>query len=304
MTVTITASSKGSLTLNTPVMNAAGVFGYGDEYRDLVQIDKLGAIVTNPVTYAAWNPASGTRVIPLDAGVLVHTGLPNPGVSKVISAHRNLWSRLPVPLILHIIPLNADDSRRFAERIDEEECIAGIEVGINDEVSVVEAARQIKALVESTEKPVLARLPFGVGADYARSIVDAGAGGLVVSAPPRGTARDSGGRLVSGRLYGALVKPMTLRLVGYLARRVDIPVIGAGGIHTPEDARDYLEAGAVAVQVDSVVWINPKAIELIARDLGGLVVTQPTGALPDEWYPGMGETALQRRIDAPSEDTP
>jgi tRNA-dihydrouridine synthase len=121
-----------------------------------------------------------------------------------------------------------------------------------------------------------------------------------VCAPPRGTARDSGGRLVSGRLYGPFIKPLVLRMVGQFARRVNIPVTGAGGIHSPQDARDYLEAGAVAVQIDSVTWIEPSLLETIARDLGGLVITQPTGALPDEWHPGMGETERRRRT---SDDT-
>ena len=69
----------------------------------------------------------------------------------------------------------------------------------------------------------------------------------------------------------------------------------AGGIHSPQDARDYLEAGAVAVQVDSVTWVDPKMLEIIGRDLGGLVITQPTDALPDEWHPGMGETERRKR---------
>lgn len=304
MSVTITRSVKGSLTLNTPVMPAAGIFGFGDEYRALIQTDKLGAIITNPITLAPWNPAMGTRVIPLDAGTLVHTGLPNPGLGKALIKYRAMWSRMPVPVILHLILNDPDEARRAADRIEGEECIAGIELGLNDEFDVATAAAQVRALTNATEKPVIARLPFGATADFASAVIDAGAGAVVMCAPPRGTARDFSGRLVSGRIYGALVKPMVLRMVGQLARRLDAPVIGAGGIHTPGDARDYLEAGAVAVQVDTVVWRQPKMIELIARDLGGLVITQPAGALDDEWYPGMGETDRQRRIsDAPTDES-
>jgi dihydroorotate dehydrogenase (NAD+) catalytic subunit len=132
--------------------------------------------------------------------------------------------------------------------------------------------------------------------ELAQPVADAGAGALVVAAPPRGTARDpQSGKLVPGRIYGPLVKPMVLRVVGQLMSRIDIPIIGAGGIHSAQDARDYLEAGAVAVQVDSVTWIEPKMLEIIARDLGGLVVTRASGALPDEWHEGMGETTRQKR---------
>lgn len=305
MTIHLTRSAKGSLTINTPVMPAAGVFGYGDEYRELVQIDKLGAIVTNPVTLAPWSPASGTRVVPLTGGVLVHTGLPNPGLSKVIAAHRNQWSRMPVPVIVHLVIANENELQRCAELIEAEDCIAGVELGIADEIDAAEAARQVRAFGEGSEKPLIARLPFGVGADFANALADAGAGAVVVCAPPRGTARDATGRLVSGRVYSPIVKPMVLRLVGQSARRVQIPVIGAGGIYNPQDARDYLEAGAVAVQVDSVTWTQPKMLEIIARDLGGLTITQPNGALPDEWYLGMGDTERQKRISdspTPTED--
>ena len=91
MSIPLTRPGKNSLIVETPVMPAAGVFGFGEQYRDLVDLDKLGAIVTNPVTYAPWSPATGTRVVPLDAGVLVHTGLPNPGLSKVLTQHRATW---------------------------------------------------------------------------------------------------------------------------------------------------------------------------------------------------------------------
>jgi imidazole glycerol phosphate synthase subunit HisF len=76
---------------------------------------------------------------------------------------------------------------------------------------------------------------------------------------------------------------------------VDIPVIGAGGIHSQQDARDFIEAGARAVQVDSATWVQPNLLEYIARDLGGLVLTRPVGALADEWHPGMGETERKAR---------
>lgn len=291
MTVEITRPGKTALLLDSPVMPAAGIFGYGDVYRDLVDIEKLGALVTNPVTYDAWNPASGTRVVPLDAGVLMHTGLPNPGLNKVLRQYRNAWLMLPVPVIIHFIATTESQVRKGAARLDEEDCIAGIELGLRDDITWQDAERLVRAAIEKTEKPLLVRLPFQNVFELAEAVVDAGAAALVVSAPPRGTARDVlTGKLVSGRIYGPMVKPMTLRIVGQLVRQIDIPIIGAGGIHTAQDARDYIDAGARAVQVDSVTWIQPHMLEIIARDLGGLVVTRPSDALPDEWFPGMGDT--------------
>jgi dihydroorotate dehydrogenase (NAD+) catalytic subunit len=295
VSIPLTRPGKNSLIVETPVMPAAGVFGFGEQYRDLIDFDKLGAIVTNPVTYAPWSPATGTRVVPLDSGVLVHTGLPNPGLSKVLGLHRATWERLPVPVIVHVVSTPLDEVRRCIHKLEEEESVAGIELGLNDDISIADAQSAVRAAADRADKPLLVRLPFGATIELATAVVDAGAGGLVVCAPPRGTARDSAGRLVAGRLYGPVVKPLVLRMVGQMARRVDVPVIGAGGIHSPQDARDYLEAGAVAVQVDSVTWVDPKMLEIIARDLGGLVITQPTDALPDEWHPGMGETERRKR---------
>lgn len=299
--IELTRPGKHSLTIETPVMPAAGTMGYGDLYRDLVDIEKLGAFVTNPVTARPWSPATGTRVVPLDAGILMHTGLPNPGLSKVISKYHGLWRTLPLPVIVHLVGTSVDDVRRCANQIDHEESLDALELGLNDDISDYEAERLVRAATDNSDKPVIVRLPFTDTERLGEAAVDGGAAAVVVCSPPRGTARDAAGRLVSGRVYGPLVKPMILRLVGQLARRLDVPIIGSGGIHTPNDARDYIEAGARAVQVDSVTWVSPKAIEMIARDLGGLVLTQPTGALFDEWHPGIGETEKKRKTSSLSD---
>ena len=231
--------------------------------------------------------------------MLIYTGLPNPGLSKVLGKYRQLWSSLPLPVIVHLVASNLEHVRKSASRLDAENSVDAIELGLNDDMSWKEAEAFIKAAVGNTEKPVLARLPLQDAYEIAQAAADAGAGSLVVAAPPRGTARDPHtGRLVSGRIYGPLVKPMALRVVGQLVTRIDIPIIGAGGIHSQEDARDFIEAGARAVQVDTLTWIQPNMLEVIARDLGGLVITRQSGALADEWHPGMGDTERKAREEA------
>lgn len=299
MAVEITRPGKSSLLLSTPVMPAAGTVGFADSYRRLVDYEKLGAIITNPVTIEQWNPASGTRLVPLPGGILVHTGLPNPGLRRVIQRNRRAWERLPVPVVLHLVGTGARQMKQAADMIDGIEAIAGIELGLNDDIDEAEAFALVKAAAR-IEKPLLVRLPFYESYQLAPAVADAGADALVVSAAPRGTARDEHtGRLVSGRIYGPLVKPLVLRKVGRLRRQVpeEIPIIGAGGIHSPQDARDYIEAGAVAVQVDTATWAQPKMLERIARDLGGWIATRRKDALMDEWHPDMGPTeAAQRRV--------
>jgi dihydroorotate dehydrogenase (NAD+) catalytic subunit len=302
MVFNITRVGKGSLTLEAPVMPAAGTIGFADEYRSIIKLEKLGALVTNPVTLLPRSPASGTRVVPLEGGVLVHSGLPNPGLSKVIREHRTAWGKLHIPVILHLVATTPEEVEEAMLLADEEETIAAVELGLHDDSTPDEAGVLVRAALARAEKPLLVRVPMLGGDAIARAVANAGADGVVVCAAPRGTARDAGGRLVSGRIYGPIIKPVVLRMVGLLARELKIPVVGAGGIHSAQDARDYLEAGARAVQIDSLTWVQPKQLEAIARDLGGLVLTQPHGAFADEWHPAMGETEVNRAV-RPDEKT-
>lgn len=298
MAIEITKPGKHSLIVATPVMPAAGTLGFGDRYKALLNYDMLGAVVTNPVTIEPWKPAAGTRIISLDAGVLVHTGLPNPGLAKVISQNRRVWASMPVPVIVHLASASKSQIKRALDLIDAADEIAGLELGLRDDIRRKEAVDLVSEAAKM-EKPLLVRLPFYECGQLALPVADAGADALVLTAPPRGTARDEHtGRLVSGRVYGPLIKPIVLRLVGRLAREIpaDLPIIACGGIHSPQDARDYMEAGAVAVQVDTATWARPKMLERIARDLGGWIATRQKDALPDEWNPDMSHTeALERR---------
>lgn len=292
MSFPITRPAKNQLILPNPIMPAAGTFGYGNLYRDMVNFAKLGAIVTNPVTYHPRMPANGARVVPLDAGVLVHTGIPNRGVYKTAKRWGDLWRALDVPVIFHLAATTTEDVIKSLEMIDRLEGIVGVELGLPDDILPADAAMLTASAAKHTEKPLLVRIPFYDALALAAPVADAGAGGLVVAAPPRGTARDPHtGKLVGGRLYSPTLFPLALRMVGSIARQItDVPIVGAGGVHSAQNARDFLEAGASAVQVDSLVWVLPRMIEIIARDLGGLVLTKPSDALGDEWFTGISKT--------------
>jgi dihydroorotate dehydrogenase (NAD+) catalytic subunit len=279
-------------------MPASGTFGFGDVYHDLINIEKLGAIVTNPVTYTPWSPAKGTRVIPLDAGVLVHTGLPNPGLSKIIKQYQHVWAKSPVPIIVHLVATTPEQVAKGVQQLDAVEAVAGVELGLHDDASFEEVEQLMQAAVSHIEKPLLVRIPSYNTHEFAYTVAEHGADAIVIAAPPRGTARDPhSGQLISGRIYAPTIKPMILRLVGQLRQQIpaEIPIIGSGGIHSLEDARDYLEAGAVAVQVDTAIWVQPRILERIARDLSGNLLTRPTQAFPDEWNADMGDTLQQNR---------
>ena len=303
--IELTRSGKNPLAIENPVMPAAGTFGFdGAAYRDLLDLAKLGAIVTNPITWGPRRVARGTRVVPLPAGVLVHTGLPNPGMKRTIARYRARWARSLAPVIVHVVATSPAEVALCAAALESCEGVVGIELGLHDQATPDDIAAIVGAASEST-LPALVRVPLYSAVESARAAAEAGAGGLVVAAPPRGTARDpESGQLVGGRVYGPWLKAQALRAVGQIARLVDAPVIGCGGIHSPDDARDFLEAGAVAVQVDTATWVQPRLLEVIARNLGGLELTRVVGSLPDEWQPGMGETMrlLRDRRPAPDPD--
>lgn len=286
---------KQPLRVENPVMGGSGAFGLSGEYSKLIDLSKLGALVTNPITWKPRRAAHGTRVVPLDSGVLVHTGLPNAGLSQTYRAYAAKWKNSVTPIIVHIAATSPDEVARCAESLEHSDGVAGIEIGLADSASHRDAKLMIGAARENTHLPLLARLPLYVAHLIANAAEDAGADALVIAAPPRGTARDPlTGQLIGGRLYGPVIKAESLRAVGSIARHINIPTIGCGGIHTPNDARDYLEAGAVAVQLDSIVWVRPEMVDVITRNLGGLELTRSTGAMADEWRPGLGETAAFR----------
>lgn len=293
----ITRAGKYSLVINNPVMIASGMMGFdASNYRELIKLDKLGAMVTNGISWRARGPAYGPRLASHAGGFLLHTGLPNPGMRALIQRYGKGWDRSPVPIIAHLIATTETDVQRCAEALEGVNGVVGIELGLHDQVSVQEIREFVAAVREASQLPLLVKLPLYFASYLAKAAQDAGADALVVGSPPRGTDREAvSGRLVGGRVYGAWLKPQALRAVGQLASRVQVPVIACGGIHTVEDARDFIEAGARAVQIDTLTWIQPSMVEVIARNLGGLELTRASGAFSDEWQPGLGKTQAMQQ---------
>lgn len=295
--IDLTHGGKAPLTVHNPVLLASGVAGYdGGPYSNLLDLSKLGAIVTNPLTWRPRRAAQGPRVVPLPAGVLIHTGLPNPGVRRVVKAYRARWARSLTPVIAHVVATTPEDVAACVTELERCEAIAAVELGLHDQATPADVELILRAAQNATLLPLLVRLPLYSALTLASAAQEAGAGALVVAAPPRGTVRDPlSGQLAGGRIYGPWLKAQALRAVGQVARAVEIPVIGGGGIHSPDDARDFLDAGAVAVQIDTLLWTHPHMVEVIARNLGGLELTRAAGALADEWEPGMGQTMWKKR---------
>ncbi|PJF42307.1 MAG: hypothetical protein CUN55_10195 [Phototrophicales bacterium] len=304
--IEITNNGKYALTLRNPVMIASGMMGFDPHlYRNLIKLEKLGAVITAGITYKPRKPANGPRVVPVTGGMLLHTGLPNSGINRVLAQYQNIWARSPIPVIPHIVANQPNDVARIAERLEGLPNVVAIELGLHDQAQAEDIQALIHAARQGSQLPLLVKLPLFNAIHLAEVAAEFGADALVIAGPPRGTERDPiSGKLVGGRLYGTYLKAQTLRVVGFLAGYLQTPIIACGGIHSSTDARDYLEAGARAVQIDTLVWVNPAEVEVIARHIGGEELTRAIGALPDEWHPGLGKTQLmQRKKPASSQST-
>jgi dihydroorotate dehydrogenase (NAD+) catalytic subunit len=242
--------AKHDLAFDPPIMNAAGSLGFFPDLHGPIDWGKLGAFVTNPVSLTPRTPARGSRFQAYPGGFLLHTGYPNPGMSQVLRRHAGRWSGSPLPVIVHLLGRGTEEVAKMARRLETVEGVSGLEVGVVSDTS----AEMVVALTQaaSGELPVIMRLPMERSIELASAAIQAGA--VAVSlAPPRGIIPAQDGKLVQGRLYGPAILPLALRIVQELTQ-LGIPTIGAGGIYTQEHKKAMLTAGALAVQLDGLLW--------------------------------------------------
>ncbi len=262
-TVDLAPHHKHGLTLDNPVLNAAGTLGFAQEARSLVALRTLGAFVTNPLTYRARTAAHAPNAVALPEEVLVHTGLPNPGVAAALRRWDRDWRRMGVPVIVHLAATSPSETARGLEILERANGVAAIELGVRDDVGVTELTQVVRAARGA--QPLLVRLPQARAVELAPVAAKAGAEVLVIAGAPRANSLSSE-RTVAGRLYGPSTFAAALEaLVAVAALGLGLPLVGAGGIYTPAQARAMLAAGAVAVQVDAVLWTHPNRLaEIIA----------------------------------------
>lgn len=292
----ITSPHKNPIVVESPILLGAGAAGFdGAPYRKMMALDKFGALFTSPVTFKPRAPANGPRVVPLDAGLLLHTGLPNPGTRRVIRDYQGGWARSVLPIIVHVAASDPEEVAQSLRALDACREISGIELGLHDLAVEREVQEIMRAAKQNTDLPILVRLPLYNALELSEVAQRNEANALVVAGPPRGTERDQRlGRLVGGRTYGPWLKAQTLRVAGQVVQYASIPVIGNGGVHSVNDARDFLIAGVVAVQLDSVVWIAPKQAEAIADAFAGVEQTRTSKVVSQEWEHRTGNMQLPK----------
>ncbi|MCK4473058.1 MAG: dihydroorotate dehydrogenase, partial [Anaerolineae bacterium] len=201
-------------------------------------------------------------------GVLLHTGLANPGVAAVVRRYSRAWARSPVPVIVHVAGTSPNEAASCCWRLASIEAVASIELGLPDIADLDAITDVIRAARAAASQPLIVRLPLVWAAALCGAAVEAGADALTVAAPPRGTIWHApSDRFVTGRLYGLFVLPLALHALRRVAELVPVPLIGCGGIHSVADGLAFLRAGATAIQIGGALWHDPASMTRIARGL-------------------------------------
>jgi len=284
LSVELAPRSAQGLRLRNPVMPASGTFGYGTEYAELIDVRGLGAVVTKGVTLEPWEGNVQPRLWETASGVLNSIGLENIGVEAVVREKAPIWAGWSVPVIVNVAGHSVDEYVQVARRLDGVRGVAALEVniscpnvsegGIEFGVNPQAAAALTGAVRVITRLPLIVKLSPNVTdiAGIARAVAEAGADAVTVINTVRGTAIDIERRCFrlgrpSGGLSGPAIKPVALHMVADVAKAVDVPVIGCGGISTGDDAIEFIMAGATAVQVGTATFTDARTMAAVVEGM-------------------------------------
>jgi dihydroorotate dehydrogenase (NAD+) catalytic subunit len=306
------APGHGGLRLANPILVASGTFGYGIEYGEVVDVQRIGAICCKGTTL---RPRAGNlppRVTETPGGMLNSIGLQNPGVDAVIEKYGPIWQGWKVPVIVNVAGESIEDYVEVARRLDGVPGVAGIELNIScpnvgkgglQFAIDRDAARAVTAAVRrATELPLLVKLSPNVAdvRPIARAIEEAGADAISAINTLSGLAvAPDRTRAFLGNVYGGLsgpaIKPVALRIVYEVAQVVSIPIVAIGGVTSVDDVLDFLACGAVAVQVGTAIFADPELPVRLADELRSVCLRRGL-----ESYRPLVGTALPKRTGAPS----
>lgn len=275
----------GRLELKNPLLSASGTFGSGLEYRPYGDITQLGGIITNGLTLRPCAGAPMPRVAETPSGMLSAVGTQNDGAEYFVNT---VLPELPwqeVPVIPNLNASNVDEFAALASVFSGERGVAALEVNLscrNDHragqrfcQNPVTAARAVNAVKRAAgTKPVIAKLSPQIMdiVEVAKAVEAAGADIISCIGTIQGMAVDITTRRpmlgsVIGGLSGPAIKPLALRCVWEIAREVQVPVIGVGGVRSARDVLEFLLAGAHAVAVGTANFSDPGTIFRIIREL-------------------------------------
>ena len=267
-----------------PVMTASGTFGYGLEFADLVDLSQIGGIIMKGTTL---NPREGNdypRMAETASGMLNCVGLQNKGVDYFCEHIYPKVKDIPSNMIVNVSGSSPDDYAACAARINELDAIPAIELNISCPnvkqggmafgVTTEGASQVVKAVRKVYDKTLIVKLSPNVTsiADIARSVEDAGADAVSLINTLMGMSIDIERRkprlsINTGGLSGPAVKPVAVRCVWQVAKAVQIPVIGLGGIMSAEDAIEFFMVGASAIEIGTGNFIDPAISAKVAQGI-------------------------------------
>lgn len=290
------------VTLNNPVMTASGTFGSGMEYSDFVDLNKLGAVVTKGVANVPWEGNPTPRVAETYGGMLNAIGLQNPGIDVFVERDIPFLKQYNTKIIVNICGKTVEDYLEVVERLADEP-VDMLEINVScpnvKEGAIAfgqkpDSLYQITAEIKKKAKqPVIMKLSPNVTdiVEMSRAAEAAGADALSMINTITGMKIDIHKRKFvlankTGGLSGPAIKPVAVRMVYQTAQAVKIPIIGMGGIANAEDAIEFLLAGASAVAVGAMNFVNPyttvevvEGIEAYMQRYGVEDITELIGAV-------------------------
>ena len=268
--------------MNTPILTASGTFGFGEEFEDFVDLQRLGGVCVKCITLKPRTGNGGNRIAETPAGMLNSIGLENPGIDNFLN---EILPRIKdkMNVIVNISGSSVEDYGELAKILDVDG-VAAIELniscpnvkdgGIIFGTDKIAAAAVTEIAKKSTNKPVIVKLSPNVTdiTEIARAVENAGADCISLINTLMGmqinihTFKPTIGNITGG-LSGGAIKPVAIRMVYQVAQVVNIPVIGMGGIRNANDAIEFFLAGANAVAIGTANFTDPAITMKIADDL-------------------------------------
>jgi dihydroorotate dehydrogenase (NAD+) catalytic subunit len=284
---TLSVDLGAGLVLPTPVLVASGCAGTGRELSGLVDLRKVGGLVSRSITMEPRKGSPPPRIAETPSGTVWTTGLQNPGIHAFLETELPRLARGGAPVIVSIAGGSLEEYVRLIGALQTRPEVDAVELHLSGQdeelrrdvlgAHVDRTGEIVGAVARMSLVPVFAKLPMAASdlPELARSAVRAGAHGLTIGGPPAAlgvqsaTFRPALGA-VTGWMSGPALKPLTLRAVFEAARAVpEAPIIAVGGVRSAEDAVEMLLAGASAVQMGTAVLVDPAAPVDIARGIAG-----------------------------------
>jgi dihydroorotate dehydrogenase (NAD+) catalytic subunit len=257
----------GKLQLRNPVMTASGTFGYGEEYSEFIDLNRLGAIVVKGLSLLPKEGNPVPRIVETPSGMLNSIGLQNIGVERFIREKIPFLKQFSTPVIVNFFGDSIEEYAAVAERLSSVDGVHGLEMNIscpNKQAGWSTFGTDPKVtydVVGAVRKKTDLMLIIALMAKVAE---EAGADALSVINTLTGMAIDIDTRKpklanIRGGLSGPAIKPIAVRMVYEVKQAVKIPIIGIGGIMNADDAIEFIIAGATAVAVGTATFVNPLA---------------------------------------------